>query len=73
MTQSPEHSGGQVEAVAWLVAWRQNGSECSRVFQFETDALEWAAKMNIDEHVSSIELVPLYTRAALSEAEKDNS
>lgn len=51
----------QDEPVAWLVAWRQRG-ECSRAFDFESDAIEWTIRLRDDKRCSGIEIAPLYTR-----------
>jgi hypothetical protein len=59
---APSDPAQEPEAVAWLYAWRQGDSECSRVFQFEHQALEWAAYLQTDKNVHSGEIVPLYTR-----------
>ncbi len=56
---TPTQCEGQAP-VAWLVAWRYDCSECSRVFDREASALEWGARLSADQRVSGCAVVPLY-------------
>lgn len=53
------------EAVAWLVKWKESGSNCSRPFISQDEALQWAVHLQSRKvGCTDRAVVPLYERPA---------